>query len=666
MAKSLIYVAGNPSLYPIEYYNSAAKEYQGVIPKLLQQFSEEYGYEIEYYKPGAKDERDQLAVSRQVDVISGCTDEEEFQNVSDQEVVLFSAEEHGETVTYQLLVSSSAPAEFQTEFRQFFSQLSQAEKTGLVMEVQEEQNTGFLQGLSGNMVGFSAALIALLVVLLFFIKRIRKQLKVYEAGRTKDSLTGVSNADYFDQQFKERVNSRNRILYSICCFYIDTDRMARVIGYDNTNNYLRHTASVLQEYVSETELLAYITNIGFVVLRWSGGDIQEDWIRSALYRIRNFSEESRVSAGIYSLMDDDDEPGPAVFNAYVGAVTAYQRDEEYCICTEEVFRDYLEERRLREDLKEAFDRQEFQLYLQFFVDAKNHRIVGGEALTRWQHPEKGFLLPGMFVPMMEKESLIPQMDYYILDKVCAFLDRLNREDIQDVYISCNFSRVTFEEADYVKRCIGIIEKYHFRRSCLIFELTEGLSVRNSVLIRKNVDELRSYGVRFALDDFGEGFTSFFDLQEYPTDYLKLDKSLVDNVMTKQGKMILQTMVEIGHKLNMTVMAEGIESEEQLSELQSVGCDVIQGFYFHYPVPEWDAEKQLLKKREEEKKEKERIAREIARRKKEDAARVRAQKAAQLKKDAERRALMEERIQRLREMADEAEMWEKRRKHDGKR
>src|SRR5699024_9891769 len=137
------------------------------------------------------------------------------------------------------------------------------------------------------------------------------------------------------------------------------------------------------------------------------------------------------------------------------------------------------------------------------------------------------LLPSGFIPIMEREGLIPQMDYYMLKKACDFLERLHRDKIEDFYISCNISRVTFEEPSFAERCKEIVEKYRFRKSLLILELIEGLPGTDSSGIRRNAAALRDYGVRLVLDDFGEGFTSFFDLQEYPTDYLKLDKSLVD-------------------------------------------------------------------------------------------------------------------------------------------
>lgn len=606
MAESLIYVAGNPSLYPIEYYDRETDSYQGVIPKLLEQFSEESGYEIRYYEPGKEDQRAQMAANRQVDVISGCTGEEDFQHVDGQGIVLLEAEEDGEEISYQLFLTDVAPADFETECRQFFSEISQSEKTGLLMEVQEEQGGMIPQGFFFGALGCSVVLLLLLAVSLVMLRKLRKHLRFFEEDRMKDSLTGLANAESFRQLFAARVNENNRILYSVCCFYVDTDHMARVIGYEDTDRYLQHAAAVLKECVSETEALAYITNIGFVVLRWSGGEIQEEWILSALHRIGEFSEESRVSAGIYSLKEDDSDADQALFNAYAGAVTAYRNGELYCICTDEVLRAYLEEKRLREDLKGAFEREEFQLYLQFYVDAHDTgRIVGGEALTRWQHPERGFLLPSGFIPIMEREGLIPQMDYYMLKKACDFLERLHRDKIEDFYISCNISRVTFEEPSFAERCKEIVEKYRFRKSLLILELTEGLPGTDSSGIRRNAAALREYGVRLALDDFGEGFTSFFDLQEYPTDYLKLDKSLVDNVGSQKGMTILRTMVTIGHELGMTVMAEGIETEQQLQKLQNVHCDVIQGFYFYHPVPEWDAEKQILRKRAEEQAERKR-------------------------------------------------------------
>lgn len=189
--------------------------------------------------------------------------------------------------------------------------------------------------------------------------------------------------------------------------------------------------------------------------------------------------------------------------------------------------------------------------------------------------------------------MIHQMDYYILEKTCAFLDDLKKNGIDNFFISCNFSRKTFSDPEFMEFCRTIIESYDFSRELLVFEVTESASGRDVAQMRKNALALSEYGVRIALDDFGEGFTSFYDLQDYPVNGVKLDKSLIDNCETPKGKAILRSMIQIGHELGLTILAEGIETDEQVNVLLEIGCDVIQGFRFHYPIPAWEAKKTLM-------------------------------------------------------------------------
>ena len=143
------------------------------------------------------------------------------------------------------------------------------------------------------------------------------------------------------------------------------------------------------------------------------------------------------------------------------------------------------------------------------------------------------------------------------------------------------------------RCKEIINDYHFPRELLIFEITESVSTRSMAQIKRNVLALKEYGVQIVLDDWGDGFTSFYDLQKYPVDGIKLDKNLVDDVMTESGKSILKTMIQVGHELDVTILAEGVETEEQVQVLQDLDCDVFQGFRFSYPLPDWEAMDQVL-------------------------------------------------------------------------
>ena len=138
--------------------------------------------------------------------------------------------------------------------------------------------------------------------------------------------------------------------------------------------------------------------------------------------------------------------------------------------------------------------------------------------------------------------------------------------------------------------------FTFPRELLILEITESVSVKNTGQIQQNIIELKKFGVRVALDDFGEGYTSFYDLQKYPIDGIKLDKGLVDHIMTPSGASILKAMIQVGHELNMTILAEGVETDEQVRALQEIHCDVIQGFRFSHPLPRWEATEQIMQNR----------------------------------------------------------------------
>ena len=168
--------------------------------------------------------------------------------------------------------------------------------------------------------------------------------------------------------------------------------------------------------------------------------------------------------------------------------------------------------------------------------------------------------------------------------------------VDTFFVSCNFSRETFAAADFAQKVQKILNGFTFPRELLILEITESVSVRNAAQIRQNVIALKKYGVRVALDDFGEGFTSFYDLQKYPIDGIKLDKGLVDHVTTPIGTAILKAMIQVGHELNMTILAEGVETDAQVKALQEIHCDVIQGFRFCHPLPQWEATEQIIQNR----------------------------------------------------------------------
>ena len=603
MEEIIIYTAGNPDLYPIEYYDEDTETYQGIIPELLKQFSKQSNYKIKYYNKNNKDEREQLAANRQVDIISGCVDAETFEHTDNESIVVFETVKNGKPVSYKLFISDVAPESLKADLQNYFAGVTEETKTGILVDVKEHMPIKSWSLIHTLIISLSLAVLILITAVVLLVRKYRRKLKKYEKNKENDEITGIGNTDYLVRYYNSLINDRNRILYSMFCFYVDTDRMERMSSHQETNEFLKYTAMVLQDYTSETDVLARVSDVGFILLKLSEGQDIDEWIIPALDRIRSFSENNGkayscdIAAGVYPLKSDDRDLNEMIFNSWQSAMSAYHDKLNYIICTNEMVNHFIEERQLQADISRGFENQEFLLYIQFYVNAHTYQIVGGEALSRWQHPEKGFLTPDHFVPLMEREDMISRMDYYSLEKSCVFLDELSKMGVENFFISCNFSRKTFSSADFVKECKKIIEKYKFNRKMLVFEITESATVRNIIQVHKNANELKKLGIRILLDDFGEGFTSFFDLQEYPVDGLKLDKSLIDNINTKKGKTILKLIAGIGHELNIVIMAEGIESDEQITELKKIDCDIIQGFRFYYPIPEWEAKSEILKQKQ---------------------------------------------------------------------
>lgn len=599
MDEIVILVAGNPDLYPLEYYDAQTQEYEGVIPRLMERFSEESGYEVQYLQSGSRDIRDELAENEQVDLISGCVTGEYFRNIRPGGLVLLESVEEGNTVVYQMYFTNSAPEPFLEDFRQFISDVSQEERIGMVL--QEETQTRDVQAgaLWKGIVGLSGAVLILLGTLAAVFYRYRKRLKKSERDNETDEITGLGNEAFFHRAFSAMVTDRTRALYTAVCFYTDTNKADQMEGHEDTRQFLRHTAAVLNEYTDQRDILARVSGAGFMMLKASQS--WEKWLPTALARIREFSGmygktcNYETACGIYLLRTDDRDLDEIMVKILQSAQMAHRSGKDYVVCTRDVLREMDQERLLRREISEAFDRNEFQLYIQFYVDVWTQRIVGGEALARWQHPERGFLTPGSFIPMMEQEDMIDLMDYYVLEKVCGFLDQLDRLGIRDFFISCNFSRKSFGAPDFVQRCREILSRYSFDRELLIFELTESAKTQDAGRTLENTRRIREeLGVKLVLDDVGAGFTSFFDMQEYPIDGIKLDKELADHINTPKGRAIMGAMVKIGHELGLTTLAEGVETDEQLNILQELNCDAVQGFRFYHPVPVWEAKEKILK------------------------------------------------------------------------
>lgn len=236
-------------------------------------------------------------------------------------------------------------------------------------------------------------------------------------------------------------------------------------------------------------------------------------------------------------------------------------------------------------LHKALERNEFKIYYQPKIDSKNKDIIGSEALIRWENPDYGLLSPSQFVPMAEENGLIVHIGEWVLETICNQLNEWKDQGINPAPVAVNISARQLEQKNFVKTISTILEKSNIGNDLLEIELTESILIKNSQKNSKKLAKLRKMGTKVSIDDFGTGYSSLSYLSNFPFDKLKIDQSFIRDITTDKAAASLATsIISMAHSLGVRVIAEGVETEEQLNFLKDYKCDEIQGYYFSKPIP----------------------------------------------------------------------------------
>ncbi|WP_024872464.1 bifunctional diguanylate cyclase/phosphodiesterase [Tolumonas lignilytica] len=244
-------------------------------------------------------------------------------------------------------------------------------------------------------------------------------------------------------------------------------------------------------------------------------------------------------------------------------------------------------------LRKAIEQNELRVYFQPQIDIKNDRIIGAEALVRWQDPQHGLISPALFIPVAEETGLIKQLGEWVLMETCRQGYAWLQQGLPAIHLAVNISPVQFHYSNIKDSVINALNNTGFPPSLLELELTESALMAHETEAVEILNALREYGVRLAIDDFGTGYSSLSYLKLFPLDVLKIDKSFVDDIPHKKSDMeIAAAIVAMAHTLQLNVLAEGVETQEQLAFLKEQGCDCYQGYLMSPPVPAEQFEKLL--------------------------------------------------------------------------
>ena len=410
----------------------------------------------------------------------------------------------------------------------------------------------------------------------------------------EDPLTGLANRALLEIQLEAELRHARRLGYRVCLVALDLDRFKVVnetLGRDLGDAVLRRVAARLSECVREEDLVARPGGDEFVVLatRTAGERAITEVTQRLIDAVQDPIEIDRrelfltASVGV-TISEHGEEPAEALLR---DAEAAMYRARELGGARLEAFdislRDRLVERTaIESDLRHAVERDQLELHYQPLIALDEQRVIGFEALLRWRHPVRGLVNPGGFIQIAEETGLIIPIGSWVLEAVCAQLAQWP----EAVRVSANVSAAQIGPR-LVDQVEHLLSRYRVAPERLVLEITESLVL--DPIARPIFAALRERGIRLALDDFGTGYSSLGSLQRFPLDVLKLDRTLISEVLETSGAAVVRAAMELGRALGVQVLAEGIEDELQLRALRDLGCPLGQGFLFSRPLTAPDAQ-----------------------------------------------------------------------------
>ena len=456
----------------------------------------------------------------------------------------------------------------------------------ITMEAFVHQNIWLITGL---VAAVSGSIILLLCINLFNISRSKRRIQdlLY-----RDELTGLDNINRFYVRAEELLATGK---YAVV--YCDIDRFKLIndtFGFEEGDEVLRAFGSILQKSMEDRECCARLSADNFVMLRhykqWETLAADLMHIQAVLNKWRGergiIPYEIAVSFGVYQADagETNDMKQMLDFANYAMRSAKTAAGGSCFLYDEQMRNKALFEQGLEGRLASAMEQGEFEAYYQPKVDMDTGRIVGCEALVRWNHPEQGLLMPGSFIPFFEKKGLIVRVDLHMFEQVCRTVRRWLDEGRPAVTVSCNFSQMHFGHDGFAGQVSEIADRFQVPHHLLEVEITESAIADAPESVSSALTELKMRGFQIAIDDFGSGYSSLGQLQRLRADVLKLDRSFVcAGLQGPREQIVIENLVNMASELGMEVVCEGVETQVQVKVLQDIGCHIAQGYYYYRPM-----------------------------------------------------------------------------------
>lgn len=420
---------------------------------------------------------------------------------------------------------------------------------------------------------------------------------------TKDSLTGLDRYEIFLEKLEkgiEEIGDRR-----IAIIYTDI----KYFKYINDTYGYQVGDALLKDFVTEVLYsrglicLARVYSDNFVAAGYMNENMTNERFRDMIHEV-NLERETRFRAkylnsrlqfctGI-TIIDKNSRSlnaETAVSNANLARKVAKEMDEDCCVLFDNSMMEGIKrEVEITSRVPKAIENRELQVYYQPKIETETMRLIGAEALVRWQKPDGSFIYPDQFIPLIERSGQVVDVDYYVYREVFKFVADRIAAGKNMVPVSLNVSRIHLNKMHILEYVQELFNEFKVPPGMIEFELTESIYLENTELALELIKGLHKLGTMVSMDDFGSGYSSLNLLSRLPIDIIKLDRVfLKDNVLQESDKIIISCVVDMAKRLSITSLCEGVETPEQSDYLKEVGCEIQQGYYFSKPIPQEEFE-----------------------------------------------------------------------------
>ncbi len=412
-----------------------------------------------------------------------------------------------------------------------------------------------------------------------------------------DVLTGLANRTLFLERVAQYMRSAAAAGHQLAIGLMDLERFKSIndsLGQSNGDALLRHVAEWLTQKTGDAGLVARIDADHFAIVlpevKTDGNLVKlvEGMVAAFLehpFHLNDAVFRIGIKAGIALFPDDGDAAAALFMNAEAALKMAKGRGNRYLFYSQKMTEEMADKLSLENRLRQAIDNEEFVLHYQPKVNLASGKVTSAEALIRWNSPKTGLVPPNRFIPLLEETGLIYEVGRWVLHKAIEDYLRWRTAGLSAVRIAVNVSPLQLRNIKFIDEIKEVIALDPHAAAGLELEITESVimdDVEHNII---NLRAIRALGVTIAIDDFGTGFSSLSYLASLPVDTLKIDRAFViDMTAGSQGLSLVSTIINLAHALKLNVVAEGVETEEQLRLLRLLNCDEIQGFLFSKPVP----------------------------------------------------------------------------------